>query len=300
MEKENTLEFRTVYECNCWQNCDTWHPLASVIQLGKPLSECHAVRFGFYTVLLMEDCTDDGLECGRQYCDYTAATAVFLRPGEVFRMNGPLVLPAQGSVLAFHPDLLFHTGLKRHMGDYHFFNYRKEESLHLSQREAEKLTACLGYVADELRQPVDMHTSTILSRYIELFLDYCVRYYERQFITRENGNKFLLEQAERMLNNCMASGELRDRQPLRATCVARELGLSEAYFSDLLKFETGMKWEEYLQMKKLEFAKTMLLQPENTPDVVARQLGYESVRHFYFIFKKMTGMPPDKYLYSAN
>lgn len=64
--------------------------------------------------------------------------------------------------------------------------------MHLSQRETAKVTCCLENIDDELHHSIDMHSNTILSRHIELLLDYCSRYYERQFITRENKNKMIL------------------------------------------------------------------------------------------------------------
>ena len=106
------------------------------------------------------------------------ATMVFLRPDEIFRMSATNTLPNKGWLLAFHPDLLYRTTLKNHIQNYTFFSYRKEEALHLSQRETGTITCCLENIEEELHHPIDAHTSTILSRHIELMLDYCTRFYE--------------------------------------------------------------------------------------------------------------------------
>ena len=87
MEKKNTLDFNTVHECNCCLDCKTLHPQVSLINLENPCLEQNTVKFEFYAILLIEDCPDECSCCGRKYYDYSNATMVFLKPGEVFRMN---------------------------------------------------------------------------------------------------------------------------------------------------------------------------------------------------------------------
>ena len=258
------------------------------------------MKFEFYAVLLIEECTDGCCCCGRKYYDYSNATMVFLKPGEVFRMNEAGVLPDKGWLLAFHPDLLYRTSLKNHIKNYTFFSYNKEEALHLSGRETATITCCLENIEEELHHAIDTHTATILSQHIELMLDYCTRFYERQFITRENKNKTVLEELENLLDNYIASGRLRDSILPTSDYCATGLGLSVPYFNDLLKFETGKTLDEYFQLKRLEAAKRMLLKTENTPAIVARQLGYNSVQYFSLLFKKITGIAPNEYRCSLN
>lgn len=300
MKEETMLDLKTVYECNCCLGCKTLHPQVSIINLENPSLEEEAVKFEFYAVLLIEDCPEGCCCCGRKYYDYSNATMVFLTPGEIFRMSEDNTLPDKGYLLAFHPDLLFRTSLKNHIKNYTFFHYRKEEALHLSQRETEKVTCCLSNIEDELHHPIDAHSSTILSRHIELLLDYCTRYYERQFITRENKNKALLETTERLLADYMASDRLQNGKLPTPGYVAGKLDLSVAYFSDLLKFETGKTFEEYFQFKRLDMAKQLLLKAGHTPAAVARKLGYPSVQYFSLIFKKITGIAPNDYRFSQN
>jgi AraC-like DNA-binding protein len=294
------LDLKSVYECNRNLGCKTWHPQVSIINLENPNLEQEAVKFEFYAILLIEECPDGCCCCGRKYYDYSNATMVFLTPGEIFRMSEDNTLPDKGYLLAFHPDLLSQTSLKSHIKNYIFFQYRKEEALHLSQRETSKITCCLENIEDELHHPIDAHSSTILSRHIELFLDYCTRYYERQFITRENKNKAILEATEKILDDCMASGRLQSGKLPIPHHIAEKLHLSAAYFNDLLKFETGKTWEEYIQFKQLEKAKQLLLKDDNSPIAVAKQLGYPNVQYFSFIFKKVTGCTPNDYRHSQN
>lgn len=297
---KETLDIKSVCECNRCLGCKTLHPQASIINLEHPDFEQEAVKFDFYAILLIEECPDGCCCCGRKYYDYSNATMVFLKPGEVFRMSEAGVLPDKGWLLAFHPDLLYRTSLKNHIKNYTFFSYSKEEALHLSQRETATITCCLENIEEELHHSIDTHTATILSRHIELMLDYCTRFYERQFITRENKNKNVLEELKNLLDDYIASGKLRDFiLPTSEYCATR-LGLSVPYFNDLLKFETGKTLDEYFQMKRLEAAKRMLLKAGNTPAIVARQLGYPNVQYFSLLFKKITGIAPNEYRYSNN
>lgn len=297
--KKETLDIKSVYECNRCLGCKTLHPQASIINLEHPGLEQDAVKFEFYAVLLIEECIDGCDCCGRKYYDYSNATMVFLKPGEIFRMSEAGVLPDKGWLLAFHPDLLCRTSLKKHIKNYTFFSYHKEEALHLSKRETATVTCCLENIEEELHHAIDTHTATILSRHIELMLDYCTRFYERQFITRENKNKTVLEELETLLDDYIDSGRLCNAVPTPEYCAA-QLNLSVPYFNDLLKFETGKTLDEYFQTKRLEVAKKMLLKTDNTPAIIAQQLGYPNVQYFSLLFKKIIGIAPNEYRYSQN
>ena len=294
------LDIKTVYDCNCRLGCKTLHPQVSIINLENPDLGQDAVKFEFYAILLIEKCDDGCCCCGRKYYDYSNATMVFLNPGEIFKMSEAGVLPDKGWLLAFHPDLLYRTSLRNHIQNYTFFSYRKEEALHLSQRETATITCCLENIEEELQHAIDAHTATILSRHIELMLDYCTRFYERQFITREDKNKNVLKKLDTLLDAYIASGRLRSAILPTPEYCATELGLSASYFNDLLKFETGKTLNEYFQLKRLDVAKKMMLNAGSTPTYVARQLGYPNVQYFSRLFKAITGSAPNKYRLSRN
>jgi AraC-like DNA-binding protein len=298
--KDNTLDIKTVCECNRCLGCKTLHPQVSIINLENPSVYQDAVKFEFYAILLIEDCEGDCDCCGRKYYDYSNATMVFLTPGEIFRMNKNNTLPDKGWLLAFHPDLLLCTTLKNHIDNYTFFFYRKEEALHLSQRETAKVTCCLENIDDELHHSIDTHSNTILSRHIELLLDYCSRFYERQFITRCEANKIILHKIHSLLNGYILSGRLEGgAMPTEEYC-ADALHLSPCYFRDLLKFETGKSMHEYFQLMRLDMAKKMLRNKDYTVGMTARKLGYANSQHFTCLFKKITGMTPTEYKYAQN
>ena len=292
---KKTLDIKSVCECNRRLGCKTLHPQASIINLEHPDLEQEAVKFEFYAVLLIEECPDGCGCCGRKYYDYTNATMVFLKPGEIFRMNEAGVLPDKGWLLAFHPDLLYRTSLKNHIRNYTFFSYNKEEALHLSGRETATITCCLENIEEELHHSIDTHTATILSRHIELMLDYCTRFYERQFITRSNVNRDVLTRFEELLDGYFSDGRARREGLPSVKYCAGELCLSPNYFGDLVKKETGRTAQEYIQLKLLEVAKERSLDPSLTIGEVAYGLGFQYPQHFTRMFKKLTGQTPNEY-----
>lgn len=294
MEKD-ILDIKDVCECNRCLGTRTLHPQASLINLENPDFGQDFVKFGFYAVLLIEECMDNCSCCGRRHYDFSNATMVFLTPGEVFRMNAENTLPEKGFLLAFHPDLLFRTTLNNHIGNYTFFFYRKEEALHLSQREKAVVIRCFEAIERELHHAIDSHSSTLISRLIELLLDYCSRYYERQFITREDKNKDILRKFKGLIDEYITSGQMSHGVfPTPEYCAGR-LNLSPAYFTDLLKFGTGKTLEEYVQLRRMETARQMLSETDSTPASVARLLGFPDVSRFSRVFRRITGTGPEEY-----
>ena len=187
-----------------------------------------------------------------------------------------------------------------HIKEYSFFFYKLNESLHLSSREKMKIIECIRNIEEELRHSIDCHSKTLISRYIELLLDYCARFNERQFITRCEANKAILHKTKLLLSEYISSGKLEGGVlPTEEYC-ADALRLSPCYFGDLLRFETGKSIHEYFQLMRLNIAKKMLLDKENAVGTVAKKLGYANTQYFTGLFKKITGMTPTEYKYAQN
>lgn len=297
--KENILNIATVHQCNCCLGNKTLHPLVSVIDLSKADLQQRTLKFDFYTILLLEEETPDFVY-GRRYYDYSNATVVFLTPEQSLRTDEGMMLSQKGWLLAFHPDLIYHTSLGGHIKDYTFFSYQPKESLHLSLREKTKAIECINSIGQELEHAIDCHSKTLISRYIELLLDYCSRFYERQFITRNEANKVILQKTERLLDEYISSGRLKNNvYPTNEFC-AGILHLSASYFNDLLEFETGKNLYEYFQLKRMEASKKMLSDKSNTVSMVAEQLGFSNVQYFSSLFKRITGVAPNEYRVSQN
>lgn len=297
--KENLLNIETVHECNCCLGYKTLHPLVSVIDLSQANLEQCTIKFDFYTVIMLEGNVEDFLY-GRKYYDYSNASLLFLTPGESIKIDHNELLYRKGWLLAFHPDLLHNTSLGEHIEDYSYFFYQSDESLHLSLREKNKALECLRNIEEELRHTIDCYSKTLISRHIQLLLDYCTRFYERQFITRCEVNKSIIRQTNILLDKYIQSGKLKKGVLPSAEYCADKLHLSTHYFSNLLYFETGQNIHEYFQFKRLEASKAMLLEQDNTAGMVAEKLGYPNVQYFSRIFKKITGIAPSDYKLAQN
>lgn len=291
---KKTLKIETVHECNSCLGCKTLHPLVSAIDLSQANLTERSIKFSFYTLLLIEnDCNE--FIYGRKYYDYSNATVLFLSPGQSIQLDESKPFPQKGWLLAFHPHLICGTSLGMSIDHYTFFSYHTEEALHLSQREKTKAIECLRSIEQELQQSIDKHSRTIISRYIELLLDYCSRFYERQFITRNEANKQVLNQLETVWEEYVQSGKLRSKNlPSTAYC-ADLLQLSPHYLSDLLKFETGKTISEHFQLKRIATAQKLLLTGGHTIRFIAEELGFPSVTYFSKLFQRMTGVAPSEY-----
>lgn len=293
------MNIETVHQCNCCLGNKTLHPLVSAIDLSKANVMQRTIKFDFYTILLLEsECCD--YIYGRKYYDYSNATMVFLAPGQSINMNEGKALSPKGWLLAFHPDFLCNTSLGQNIKHYPFFSYCLNEALHLSLREKAKAVECLCNIGQELQHAIDCHSKVLISRYIELLLDYCSRFYERQFITRDEANKTILCKMDTLLDDYIRSGQLKTKILPTVKYCANLLHLSPRYFNDLLKFETGKNLDEYFQLKRMETAKKMLSAKENTVSSVAEILGFPSVQYFGNLFRKLVGIAPNEYRLSQN
>jgi AraC family transcriptional regulator, transcriptional activator of pobA len=288
--------FDSISEYNIFNNHETLHPLVSVIDLSKTKPRRLARSyFGFYVVMLKDvKCGD--LHYGKHIYDYQEGTLVFLAPGQVAGHDdsGKLYNP-KGHVLAFHPDLLRGTPLGQHMQEYTFFSYNVSEALHISERERQVVLDCLAKIDAELKQSIDKHSKKLIVSNIELFLNYCTRFYDRQFITRDNIHHGILERFEQLLNEYF-SGEKPQLNglPSVASCAA-ELHLSPNYFGDLIKKETGKSPQEYIQEKVIDVAKERIFDPTKSVSEIAYTLGFKYPQHFSRLFKQRVGHTPNEY-----
>lgn len=294
------LNLKTICDCTDRWGEPALHPSVCVLDLKKSRMGSDVARVDLYCVVLTERCPSCCCTCGRRDDDFSFATLRCLRPGDVLDWSDGQAWPDKGFLLMFHPDLLGMTALGRHMADYSFFNYRRDEALHLSCREAKTVGLCVESIKTELAHAVDKHSATILARHIELLLDYCTRFYERQFITREDCIRDLVGRLDTWLSGGIASGQLCfSRQPVLAECAA-SLGLSPAYLADLLRFATGQSLAEHFQSMVVERARSLLLQPDMDAKAVARRLGFPSAQSFSMLFRRITGLAPNAYRMLAN
>ena len=290
------ININTVSDYNNLFGLETEHPLVSVIDLSKAKPIRHARQtFSFYAIFLKEvKCGE--LLYGRNRYDYQEGTLVCLAPGQVIGVedNGETYQP-KGWALVFHPDLIRGTTLGQHMKEYTFFSYEVNEALHLSERERQLVIDCMQKIRLELEHAIDRHSRRLVAIQIEVLLDYCLRFYERQFITRTTVNHDVLTRFERLLDDYFNDDRAqREGVPTVKYC-AGELCLSPNYFGDLVKKETGKTAQEYIQLKLIDVAKDRILDPAKSIGQVAYELGFQYPQHFTRLFKRITGRTPVEY-----
>ncbi len=293
---DNLRRFETVRDYNVFNNNETLHPLVSVVNLSKAAPrQGSRMYFGFYTIFLKDvKCGD--MVYGRQIYDYQEGTLVFLAPGQVagVNSNGETYQP-KGYALIFHADLLPGTSLGRHIQDYSFFGYQSNEALHISERERAIVLDSFSKIKYELEHSIDKHSKTLIASNLETLLNYCTRFYDRQFITRENVHKGILEKFENLLNEYFQTEKpLAIGLPSVAYC-AGELNLSPGYFGDLIKKETGKTAQEYIQTKVIDVAKEKIFDHSKSVSEIAFELGFKYPQHFTRLFKQRVGQSPNEY-----
>lgn len=293
---DNLRRFETINDYNVFNNNETRHPLVSVVDLSKASPrQGSRMYFGLYTVFLKDvKCGD--LVYGRHTYDYQEGTLVFLAPGQVagINSNGETYQP-KGYALVFHPDLIHHTSLGRHIQDYTFFSYQSNEALHLSERERKIVLDCFSKIEYELEHAVDKHSKRLIISTIELFLNYCIRFYDRQFITRDKVHKGILERFENLLNEYFQTDKPQTNGLPSVAYCAGELNLSANYFGDLIKKDTGKTAQEYIQSKVIDIARERVFDTTKSISEVAYELGFKYPQHFTRLFKQKVGHTPNEY-----
>ncbi|HCY42363.1 MAG TPA: AraC family transcriptional regulator [Prolixibacteraceae bacterium] len=293
--------FDTIAEYNVLNNHETLHPLVSIIDFSKASPRSWGgekkvrINYGLYCIFLKDvKCGD--LKYGRNYYDYQEGTLVFVSPGQIMEIeNDGKIYQPMGHALVFHSDLIQGTNLAKSINEYNFFSYKANEALHLSERERQIVLDCFSKIKYELQQGVDKHSKKLITSNIELFLNYCDRFYDRQFITRDNVNKGILEKFEELLNGYFTSGKPQTIGLPSVAYFAEELHLSANYFGDLIKKETGKSAKDYIQEKIIEIAKNKTFDTNKTVNEIAYELGFKYPQHFTRLFKQRVGVTPNEY-----
>lgn len=293
---DDIIRLDSIAQYNTFRGIETLHPLVSVFDFAEMnlIPEAKAT-YGFYCVFLKEAICGD-LKYGCNYYDYQEGTLVFIAPGQVVGIGSKPGKPMpQGRGLIFHPDIIRGTSLGRNIRDYTFFSYEANEALHLSEKERQVILECLNNISHELHLSVDRHSKTLISNNIELLLNYCHRFYDRQFITRSQVNKGILEKFERLVDDYFQSGMPRIHGLPTVKYCAEKIHLSANYLGDLLKKETGKSAQEHIQLKLMDIAKEKIFDRSKSVSEIAYELGFRHPQHFSRMFKNETGYAPNQY-----
>ena len=298
---EKIIKIESVAQFNRDRGQKTLHPLVSVLDhsISKPVKEGRYLSELY--IIFLKDLKCGELKYGRAHYDYEDGTLLFISPGQVFGFeeNGTMIQPT-GWTLLFHPDLIRGMHLGKHINEYSFFSYDANEALHISDAERKIVLECFDKIRSELSQSIDKHSRTLAVSYIELFLNYCVRFYERQFVTREHVHKDALVGFESLLDDYLQSDKPQTFGLPSVTYCAEQMNLSPKYFGDLVKKETGKTAQEYIQLKLIDVAKEKIFDTSKSISEIAYELGFKYPSHFTRLFKQQVGVPPNEYRSTPN
>lgn len=275
------------------------HPLVSLVWAKDlpDLSQYNGIKYnlGLFMVAL-KDGVEGKIGYGRNTYDFNEGTLIFSKPEQVISaMDKKVSEDSKGWMLIFHPDLIRKSPLGNSIDDYSFFDYEVHEALHLSEDEKQILTELVLKIENEINQNIDKHSQKLIVSNIELILDYCNRYYDRQFYVRTNLHQDHVAGLEQLLKNYFKSDLPKTQGLPSVKYCGEQLNMSPNYLSDLLKKETGKTAKEHIHAFVVDRAKTKLLNTSFSVSEIAYELGFEYPQHFSKIFKKQTGMSPANY-----
>lgn len=286
----------TIQQYNQFFGVKTMHPQIGIIHFNRSENQpTHKMTSGFYALYLVKT-VGITMDYGKTKYDFDDGTVICLAPGQtigVHRMPGGPVPVAIG--LMFHPDLLHGTALAKKMKQFTFFSYMSNEALHLSSGECAIIQNYMDNINRELEHPVDKFSRQLFVSNIEVLLNYCMRFYERQFVTREDLNNDVLARFELLLNEYWDSGEAKIYGLPTVKYFADKICLSPNYFGDLIKSVTGKSAQERIQSKIIEMSKEAILNPHLSTKQIADMLGFQYPQHFLRFFKKQVGCTPKEY-----
>src|ERR1700744_2631075 len=272
------------------------HPLITVIDLGKYRTlgrgPARSYRLGFYSIFCKK--FSGVLKYCRSYYDFSEGSMMFTAPGQVTSTSdGPR--HEEGWGLFFHPDLINNSPLGLKIQQYSFFQYEANEALHVSEEEKATLAAVIENIKKEYGQNIDQHTQGLIQSNIELLLNYCSRFYDRQFYTRQKVSSDVVQQFEKLLKDYFAQETLINSGIPGVKYFASELNLSPNYLSDLLNKFTGKTTQEHIHLQLVDKAKSLLWSTGKSVSEIAYALGFEHPSHFTRLFKHKTGYAPSGY-----
>ena len=293
------FHFNAVQEFNDYYGLETLHPLVSVVRFNKPAKVEEAMyHYGLYALFLKEN-KGCKLSYGRTEYDFDEMTVTSFAPGQVIHVEpNPEVIIPKWTAIVFHPDLLNRTSLGKNISRYEFFDYTSNEALHLSTAEIEIFRGVLSMIQQELNHSIDKHSKELIVNNIELLLNYCLRFYDRQFITREEINHSVVKKFIALLDQYIANQAQQEGFPSVAY-FADKCCYSPKYFGELVKTETGHTAKDFISDRMLSAAKQLLNDESLSVKAVSQQLGFEYPQHFVRFFKAKTGQTPSDYRKTA-
>lgn len=294
------LKIKNVGDYSHYLGYTDQHPLVSVIDYAEVSPVRHSLNNYSVYGIFFHDESDIDLAYGCGKYDYKKGTVICVAPGQIGGKedNGERVM-LTGWALLFHPDLLHGTPLEKTIKHYSFFDYRINEALHMTDEEHNIFVSLMRQMRDELHKRHDELQNAIIVGYIELVLNFCQRFYNRQFITRKLENSDILMKFDSLLRGYYEEKkQLQLGIPTVQYC-ADKLCMSSNYFGDLIKKTTGETASNYIRQYIIRQAKNELVTGVPIAQV-AYELGFEYPQHLSRMFKKQVGLTPSEYCGSLS
>ena len=289
------LKVKNVSDYSRHVGATDFHPWVNVIDFTEisPVRHC-LNNYGVYDIFLHDESEID-LAYGRGKYDYHKGTLICVAPGQIGGKedNGEEVY-LTGWALLFHPDLLHGTHLEKKIKEYSFFDYRINEALHMTDEERDLFISLMRQTRQEIEHKHDAVQNAIIVDYIGLMLNFCQRFYNRQFMTREPENSDVLMKFNNLLRNYFDDNQQLSLGLPTVQYFADKLCMSSNYFGDLIKKTTGDTASNYIRQYIVQEAKNQLASGTGVAQV-AYNLGFEYSQHLSRMFKKQTGMTPSEY-----
>ena len=151
-------------------------------------------------------------------------------------------------------------------------------------------------IRNELRsKPDNEHLRRIIIAYLELILEYCAVFYERQFKSETTADNDLLKRFDDLLKRYYSEGRQRKFGLPTVRYCAQELFLSPNYFGDLIRQASGETATAIIRNFVMQKA-TAYLHDGKTISETSDLLGFEYPQHFTRMFKKHFGLTPSEFL----
>lgn len=274
------------------------HPLISVNGLLRRDAfeslQAKPVVYNFYSICIKKNFSGK-VKYGQTYYDHDAGLLSFYAPGQVTATEVSDDNDATGDWLIFHPDLLRPYPLFNKIKEYSFFSYAANEALHLSSKEEHLIEKIWQDIKQEYQGNIDTFSQDVIVSHIDLLLNYCNRFYNRQFITRKKVNNDILTRFETSLAAYFGDNTSLHKGLPEVQYFSEQLFVSAQYLSDLLRHLTGMTTLQHIHQYVIELAKGKLLQSGASVAEIAYELGFEYPQSFNKLFKNKTGMSPNEF-----
>ena len=281
------------------------HPLVSVISMDDfkpPAGNSRiSVVFDFYVISLKTNFEGTiKYSYGQQAYDFDEGIMFFIAPKQVFSFDADQDFKNSGWMLLVHPDFLWGTPLAKTIRQYEFFDYSANEALFLSEKEETTIGGIAQLIKQEYHGNIDKFSQGLIVAQIELLLQYCDRFYNRQFLTRKISSHQILNRVEEMLEGYLNSDDMIQKGLPTVQFIADTLNISPTYLSALLKALTGQSTQQHIHEKLIAKAKEKLSLTDLSISEIAYALGFEHPPSFSKLFKSKTNLSPLEFRASFN